>query len=104
DPAVVVAASTRLEHSPLFTGVTGPLNPVGGTGFTPAEYTALHAVLGAGPLSTTTPPIPASLAGKVTASEWAGAYQEYRATAQYVDPAGTTIQFETGLTAGGPSR
>ena len=32
-----------------------------------------------------------------------GAYQEYRATAQYVDPAGTTIQFETGLTAGDPS-
>jgi RND superfamily putative drug exporter len=103
DPAVVATATTQLEHSPLFTGVTGPLNPVGGTGFTPAEYTALHAVLGSGPLPVTTPPIPAALAGKVTASEWAGAYQEYRATAQYVDPAGTTIQFETGLTAGDPS-
>jgi putative drug exporter of the RND superfamily len=103
DPAVVATATTQLEHSPLFTGVTGPLNPVGGTGFTPAEYTALHAVLGSGPLSATTPPIPAALAGKVTASEWAGAYQEYRATTQYVDPAGTTIQFETGLTAGDPS-
>jgi len=103
DPAVIATATKQLEASPLFTGVTGPLNPVGGTGFTPAEYTALHAVLGSGRLPATTPPIPAALAGKVTASEWSGAYQEYRATEQYVDPAGTTIQFETGLTAGDPS-
>ena len=103
DPAVIATATTQLQHSPLFTGVTGPLNPVGGTGFTPAQYTALHAVLGSGRLPATTPPIPAALAGKVTASQWSGAYQEYRATAQYVDPAGTTIQFQTGLTAGDPS-
>jgi putative drug exporter of the RND superfamily len=103
DPAIIVTATTQLEHSPLFTGVTGPLNPVGGAGFTPAQYTALHAVLGSGRLPAATPPIPAALTGKVTASEWAGAYQEYRATAQYVDPAGTTIQFETGLAAGDPS-
>jgi RND superfamily putative drug exporter len=103
DPAVVVAATTQLEHSPLFTGVTGPLNPVGGAGFTPTEYTALHAVLGSGPFATTAPAIPAAFAGKVTPTQWAEAYQEYRATAQYVDPAGTTIQFETGLTAGDPS-
>jgi len=103
DPAVVAAATTQLEHSPLFTGVTGPLNPVGGAGFTPAEYTALHAVLGSGRLPATTPAIPAALAGKVTPDQWAGAYQEYRATEQYVDSKGTTIQFETGLTAGEPS-
>jgi putative drug exporter of the RND superfamily len=103
DPAVVAAATTQLEHSPLFTGVTGPLNPVGGAGFTPAEYTALHAVLGSGPFATTAPAIPAAFAGKVTPTQWTEAYQEYRATAQYVDPAGTTIQFETGLTAGDPS-
>jgi putative drug exporter of the RND superfamily len=103
DPAVIAAATTQLEHSPLFTGVTGPLNPVGGAGFTPAEYTALHGALGSGPLPATVPPIPAAFAGKVTAAEWAGAYQEYRATSQYVDPAGTTIQFQTGLTAGDPS-
>jgi RND superfamily putative drug exporter len=103
DPAVVATATTQLEHSPLFTGVTGPLNPVGGAGFTPAEYTALHAALGSGPLPATAPAIPAAFAGKVTPTQWAQAYQEYRATAQYVDPAGTTIQFETGLTAGDPS-
>ncbi|HEX4089264.1 MAG TPA: MMPL family transporter [Trebonia sp.] len=103
DPAVVATATKQLQASPLFTGVTGPLNPVGGAGFTPAQYTALHAVLGSGPLPAATPAIPAALAGKVSSSQWAGAYQEYRATAQYVDPAGTTIQFETGLTAGDPS-
>ena len=103
DPAVVATATTQLEHSPLFTGVTGPLNPVGGAGFTPAEYTALHAALGSGKLPATVPPVPAAFAGKVTAAQWAGAYQEYRATAQFVDAQGTTIQFQTGLTAGDPS-
>ena len=103
DPQVVADATKQLEASPLFTGVTGPLNPVGGTGFTPAEYTALHAALGSGTLPATTPAIPASFAGKVTPAEWNALYQEYRVTAQYVDPAGTTIQFETGLTAGDPS-
>lgn len=96
NPAAIAAATTELSHSPLFTGVTGPLNPVGGTGFTPAQYTQLHAALGSGQL----PAVPsASVAGKVPA----GAYQMYRATAQFVDAAGTTIQFETGLTAGQPS-
>jgi RND superfamily putative drug exporter len=103
DPAVIVTATTQLEHSPLFTGVTGPLNPVGGAGFTPAEYTKLHAALGSGTLPATPPAVPASFAGTVTPAQWAGVYQEYRATAQFVDKPGTTIQFETGLTAGDPS-
>ena len=42
--------------------VTGPLNPVGGTGFTPAEYTQLHALLGSGTLPSTAPPVPAAAA------------------------------------------
>ena len=103
DPAVIATATSQLQHSPLFTGVTGPLNPVGGIGFTPAQYTALHAALGSGTLPATVPPVPAALAGTVTTTQWAGVYQEYRATAQFVDKAGTTIQFETGLTAGDPS-
>ncbi len=70
DPAVIATATTQLQHSPLFTGVTGPLNPVGGAGFTPAEYTALHAALGSGPLPATAPAIPAAFAGKVTPTEW----------------------------------
>ena len=103
NPAVIATATSQLEHSPLFTGVTGPLNPVGGTGFTPAQYTALHAALGSGTLPAAVPPVPAALAGTVTTTQWPGVYQEYRATAQFVDKAGTTIQFETGLTAGDPS-
>ena len=96
DPAAIQAATQQLTASGLFTGVLGPLNPVGGAGFTPAEYTQLHATLGSGTLPATEP---AALAGKVPAQT----YQEYRATAQFVDSAGTTIQFQTALTAGDPS-
>lgn len=103
DPQAVQAATSQLAASGLFTGVTGPLNPVGGSGFTPAEYTALHAVLGSGPFSATAPPVPAAIAGQVTAAQWEGAYQEYRATAQFVSRDGKTIQFQAGLTAGDPS-
>ncbi|HEX8006838.1 MAG TPA: MMPL family transporter, partial [Trebonia sp.] len=96
DPQAVQAATSQLAASGLFTGVTGPLNPVGGTGFTPAMYTKLHAALGSGPLPATEP---AAYVGKIPAN----VYQMYRATAQFVDAAGTTIQFQTGLTAGDPS-
>jgi putative drug exporter of the RND superfamily len=103
DGAAVAAATTQLEKSPEFKSVTGPLTPVGGAGFTPAQYTALHAVLGSGTLPATAPAIPAALAGKVTATQWAQAYQLYRATNQFVSADGKTIQFETSLTAGDPS-
>ena len=96
DPQAIEAATKQLQASGVFTGVTGPLNPVGGTGFTPTQYAELHAVLGSGPLP---PTPPAALAGKIPEQ----AYQMYRATAQFVDQAGTTIQFQTGLTAGDPS-
>jgi RND superfamily putative drug exporter len=104
DEAPAIAAATvKLGASKEFTGVTGPLNPVGGTGFTPVQYSALHAVLGSGPLPATVPPVPAALAGKVTADQWNGAYQLYRATQQFVSTDGKTIQFETSLAAGDPS-
>ena len=96
NPQPIEAATNQLQASGLFTGVTGPLNPVGGTGFTPAQYQELHAALGSGPLP---PTPPADLASKIPPQ----VYQAYRATAQFVDPAGTTIQFQTGLTAGDPS-
>jgi len=99
----IQAATVKLGASKEFTGVTGPLNPVGGTGFTPAQYSALHAVLGSAPLPATVPPVPAALAGKVTAAQWNGAYQLYRATQQFVSTDGKTIQFETSLAAGDPS-
>ena len=99
----IAAATAKLQASKEFSGVTGPLNPVGGTGFTPAEYAALHAVLGSGSLPATAPPLPAAAAGKVTAAQWADAYQLYRATQQFVSADGKTIQFETSLAAGDPS-
>jgi RND superfamily putative drug exporter len=94
NPAPVAAAEAQLRATGLFTGITGPLNPVG-VALTPREYSALQAELGpASGLSAVPPassPVPAA------------AYEAYRATAQYVSTDGKTIQFETGLTAGDPS-
>jgi putative drug exporter of the RND superfamily len=102
--AAIATATTQLEASKELTGVTGPLNPIGGTGFTPAEYTQLHALLGSGTLPATAPPVPAAAAqAGITATQWSQAYQLYRATSQFVSADGKTIQFETSLTAGDPS-
>jgi RND superfamily putative drug exporter len=104
DAPAIAAATAQLEKSKLFTGVTGPLNPIGATGFTATEYSELHALLGNGTLPTTAPPEPAAaVATKITATQWADAYQLYRATQQFVSPNGKTIQFETSLAAGDPS-
>jgi putative drug exporter of the RND superfamily len=104
DAPRIAAATTQLQGSKLFTGVTGPLNPIGGTGFTAAEYTQLHALLGSGTLAATAPPVPAAAAqAGITATQWTQAYQLYRATAQFVSADGKTIQFETSLAAGDPS-
>jgi RND superfamily putative drug exporter len=104
DAPAIAAATTQLQASKLFTGVTGPLNPIGGTGFTPAEYTALHGLLGSGQLPATAPPLPAAAAAaNITAAQWTQAYQLYRATTQFVSKDGTTIQFQTSLAAGDPS-
>jgi putative drug exporter of the RND superfamily len=99
DPSAIAVATTQLERSGLFTGVTGPLNPVGGNGFTPAQYQRVHAALGTLGAASLPAAEPAALAGKVSTK----AYQMYRASAQFVAPAGTTIQFQTGLKAGDPS-
>jgi putative drug exporter of the RND superfamily len=100
----IATATSQLQASKQFTGVTGPLNPVGGTGFTASQYTQLHALLGSGPLPTTVPPVPAAATqAGITAAQWAQAYQLYRATSQFVSADGKTIQFETSLAAGDPS-
>ncbi len=96
DATEIATATTALEKSPEFTGVTGPLNPVGKTGFTASEYQQLHAALGNGPL-------PATLSGPLASKIPAGAYQLYRATQQFVSADGKTIQFEASLSAGDPS-
>jgi RND superfamily putative drug exporter len=100
----IAAAQSQLSKDPVFSGVTGPLNPVGATGFTPAEYTQLHALLGSGTLPATAPPVPAAAAQVgITAKQWTQAYQLYRATQQFVSSDGKTIQYQTSLSAGDPS-
>jgi putative drug exporter of the RND superfamily len=94
DPAPIVTATDQLKASGLFTGVTGPLNPAGVT-LTPAQYTELHSLLGN---AADLPAVPAA-----HLSIPLQAYEVYRATAQYVSPDGTTIQYQTGLKAGDPS-
>jgi RND superfamily putative drug exporter len=95
DPAPIAAATAQLRASGLFTGVTGPLNPVGVT-LTASQYTSLHSELGP---ASALPALPSGSASQVPLTE----YEAYRATAQYVSPDGKTIQFETGLVAGDPS-
>ncbi len=98
DPQTVAAGESVIRQSGQFTGITGPLDPVGGVNLTPAQFTALHAQLSAlGPASKLPAIPPAGL--KVPESS----YQLYRATAPYVSPDGRTIQFETSLTAGNPA-
>ncbi len=102
--SAIATATTQLQKDSVFTGVTGPLNPIGGTGFTPAEYTQLHSLLGSGTLPATAPPVPAAAAQLgITATQWSQAYQLYRATSQFVSADGKTIQFQTSLKAGDPS-
>jgi putative drug exporter of the RND superfamily len=104
DAPGIAAATAQLQKEPVFTGLTGPLNPIGGTGFTATEYSELHALLGSGTLPATAPPIPAAAAqAGITATQWTQAYQLYRATTQFVSKDGKTIQFETSLAAGDPS-
>ena len=98
DPAPLVAAEQQLKASGLFTGITGPLNPVGAAGFTPAEYTQFHQLVSAavpsGQLPATAPPaVSQALTRQVGAAEAAEAYQLYRATTNFVSADGTTIQF-----------
>ncbi|HEY1914472.1 MAG TPA: MMPL family transporter [Streptosporangiaceae bacterium] len=97
DPAVLATASQELQASGLYTQITGPLDPEGAA-LTPAQFTALHAALAAlGPAKSLPPAPPAGL--KVPAV----AYDIYRATANYISPDGTTVQYETGLKAGDAS-
>jgi RND superfamily putative drug exporter len=97
DAQALAAAQRQLAASGLFTGVTGPLNPVGVT-LTPAQFAGLHAELA--PLG---PPgrLPATPSTRIPVP--LAAYDVYRATAQYVSADGRTVQFETGLKAGDPS-
>ena len=93
NPKVLGTGTSALKSSPLFTQVTGPLNPVG-FAITPAQYAGLHAALG--PAQKLSPTAPTG--GRIPPE----AYQFYRATANYVSQDGKTVQFSVGLSAGDP--
>jgi RND superfamily putative drug exporter len=96
DPQVLATATSELHASSLFTKVAGPLSPTGAT-LPPADYAALHAVLGPAGALPATPPTTGPAAGVP-----AGAYQLYRATANFISADGRTVQFSVGLKAGDP--
>ena len=98
DPQAVVKGQQVITGSGQYTGVTGPLNPIGAVNLTPAQFSALHAKLGRlGPPAALPVTPPAHLG--VPASS----YEVYRATAAYVSADGRTIQFQTSLKAGDPA-
>jgi len=91
DPGAVVAAERSLLASGRFAVLAGPLDATG-VALSPARYAQLHALLGAPARLPFSPP-----AGvRVSAAE----YRAYRASAQFVSPAGTVVQFEATLRAG----
>jgi putative drug exporter of the RND superfamily len=90
-PGSLAAAEASLRSSGLFAALAGPLNPSGAP-LSPGAYAAAHADLGG--------PRGLPLAEPATVRVPRGVYDAYRASAQYVSPGGTTIQFLAGLRAG----
>ncbi|MGH3274846.1 MAG: MMPL family transporter [Streptosporangiaceae bacterium] len=95
-PQELAKATSEMRASSLFTQVAGPLSPTG-TALPPAEYAALHAMLG--PARDLPPASPAS--GPASHIP-AGVYEAYRATANFISADGRTVQFSVGLKAGDP--
>ncbi len=98
DPAPLATLDSSLRASGQFTGITGPLNPVGGITLTPAQFAGLCSALGPAKSLPATPPKSID-GGKIPAQ----AYLLYKATANYVAPDGKTVQISTGLKAGDPA-
>jgi putative drug exporter of the RND superfamily len=97
NPAPLATITSELRSSPLFSQVSGPLNPVGGITLTPSQYAGLCGALGPAKLLPPTHVGPI-LGGRIPAQ----AYQLYRATGNFVSADGRTVQFSTGLVAGDP--
>jgi RND superfamily putative drug exporter len=89
DPSLISRAAASLEVSHEFLTIEGPLSP-GGAPLSPAEFQQLHAKFGAPQQLSSIPPKGVPL----------GVYEEYRAEALFVSPAGTIIQFEVAMKAG----
>jgi putative drug exporter of the RND superfamily len=91
NPGSLAAAEASLRSSGLFAALAGPLDPTGAP-LSPGAYAAAHAELGG--------PRGLPLAEPATVRVPRSVYDAYRASAQYVSPDGTTIQFLAGLRAG----
>jgi len=93
DLAFLADAERQLGADPLFTAVSGPLDP-NGTALTPAQYAALYAAYGPPRAMTGTARVPRT---------GLAAYESYRASGSYVSADGYTISFATSLAAGSPA-
>lgn len=92
-PHVLTTAADSLRAYPVFSGISGPLNP-NGTSVTPSQLVKLHRVLG----PATRLPAVAPAHAPVSVAE----YNAYRATAQFISTDGHTLQFYAALSAGTP--
>jgi RND superfamily putative drug exporter len=92
-PAALATGTEKLKADPLFTTVTGPLNPAGAP-IPPALYASLHDKLGPASALPPVPPPGTTVPLPV--------YEAYRATGNYVSPDGRTVQYSVGLKAGDP--
>jgi RND superfamily putative drug exporter len=95
DPQALAKATAELKSSPLFTQVSGPLNPSGVT-LPPEDYARLHAALGSAKALPPTPPPGTN--SRIPLS----AYELYRATGNFISADGHTVQYSVGLKAGDP--
>jgi putative drug exporter of the RND superfamily len=86
----VAAAERQLAADPVFTTVSGPLNP-NGTALTAAQYAELYAAYGPPRIMPATVRIPPA---RLAAAE------AYRASGSFVSADGRTISFATSLSAG----
>ncbi len=104
DPAVIAAATTQLEHSPLFTGVTGPLNPVGGGRVHAGRVHRAARGARLRPAARHRAGHPGRVRRQGHADPVDGGVPGVPGDRAVRGPGdGTTIQFQTGLTAGDPS-
>jgi RND superfamily putative drug exporter len=96
DPTVLQTATAGLRATGLFTTLAGPLDP-NGSPVTAAELQTLHAELPSARQlvdSNRLTPAGTSIAPAL--------YSAYLATARYISPDGSTVQWEAGLRAGDP--
>jgi putative drug exporter of the RND superfamily len=96
-PQDLATMTSELKASPLFTQVSGPLNPTGLT-LPPADYARLHAFLGPARDLPPVPPAKLLAGGRIPVV----VYETYRATANFISADGRTVQYSVGLKAGDP--